>query len=93
MDKVIILKNSSDLEEIENIIFESIVAEGHCIHILEISHCCSSELIRLTENKHPFVKIIKVTNNLFQEIAALKAVLKGKLYTFCPSCGCATFDE
>ena len=94
MDKTIILRTTSDLEKIENSIFEAVVTEGHYVHILDIEHCCSSELIWLTKNKHPVIKIIKVTSNLFLEIAALTAVLEGKLHTSCPSCGCiSTLQE
>ena len=93
MDKIITVTNSRELKAIENIIFQSVLVEDHYIHVLKLTHSCSSELSELTKNSHPFVKIIKVNFTLLREIVALKAVLKGKLHTFCPSCGIATIEE
>ena len=92
MDKIIILRNKSDFEKTLDIIFEAVEVEDLYVHILEISHFCSSELTWVQENKHPTIKIIKVSDNLQLDITALRIVLKGKLYTFCPSCGCETYE-
>ena len=92
MDQIIIIRNKSDFEKTLDIIFEAVEIEGLHVHVLDISHFCSSELSWVQENKHPSVKIIKVSNNLQLDINALRIVLKDKLYTFCPSCGCETCE-
>ena len=92
MDKIIIIRNKSDFEKTLDIIFEAVEIEGLHVHVLDISHFCSSELSWVQENKHPSVKIIKVSNNLKLDINALRIVLKDKLYTFCPSCECETYE-
>ena len=92
MDQIIIIRNKSDFEKTLDIIFEAVEIEGLHVHVIDISHFCSSELSWVQENKHPTVKLIKVSYNLQLDITALRIVLKGKLYTFCPSCGCATFE-
>ena len=92
MDQIIIIRNKSDFEKTLDIIFEAVEVEGLHVHILDISHFCSNELSWVQENKHPSIKIIKVSDNLQLDITALRIVLKGKLYTFCPSCGCETYE-
>ena len=92
MDQIIIINNKVEFEKTLDIIFEAVDIEGFHVHVIDISHFCSSELSWVQENKHPSVKIIKVNNNLKLDINALRIVLKDKLYTFCPSCGCETYE-